>query len=183
MKKVDLSNYKNNLTKSHQIKRFIWGIVWFLFAKWLPRSIGRKWKLFLLSCFGAKVHNTAHVYSSVKVYAPWNLEMDAYSCLAPDVDCYNVDKIFIGANSTISQKTYLCTASHDIKKSNNPLITAAIIIKDQAWVGASSFIGLGVTIGQGAVVGATSSVYKNIEPWTVVGGNPARCIKKRELDD
>jgi len=109
--------------------------------------------------------------------------MAEYSCLSPEVDCYNVDKIKIGAHATVSQKTYLCTASHDITLSHNPLVTAPIIIEDQAWIGASAFIGMGVTIGQGAVVGATASVYKNIDPWTVVGGNPAKFIKKREIND
>ena len=114
---------------------------------------------------------------------PWNLEMKEFSCLAPEVDCYNVAKIKIGAHATVSQKTYLCAASHDIFKSNNPLITAQIIIKDQAWVGASAYIGMGVTIGKGAVVGATASVYKNVEPWTIVGGNPAKFIKNRVIND
>ena len=57
------------------------------------------------------------------------------------------------------------------------------MIEDQVWVSAKAFVGMGVTIGQGAVVGATASVYKDVEPWTVVGGNPARFIKKRELRD
>ena len=64
----------------------------------------------------------------------------------------------------------------------NHLITAPIVIEDQAWIGAKAFVGMGVTIGQGAVVGATASVYKNVEPWTVVGGNPARVIKKRVIN-
>ena len=158
-------------------------MVWAVFARPLPRSLGNSWKIFLLRLFGAKIHSKAVVYSSVRIYMPWNLEMAAYSCLSPEVDCYNVDKIKIGAHSTVSQKTYLCTASHDITKSSNPLITAPIIIEDQAWIGASAFIGMGVTIGQGAVVGATASVYKDVEPWTVVGGNPAKFIKKREIYD
>jgi len=61
-----------------------------------------------------------------------------------------------------------------------PVVTAPIMIQDHAWVAADAFIGPGVTIGEGAVVGARSSVYRNVEPWTVVGGNPARVIKKRE---
>lgn len=61
------------------------------------------------------------------------------------------------------------------------MITAPIVIKDQAWIGARAYIGMGGTIGQGAVVGATASVYKDVDPWTVVGGNPAKVIKKREL--
>ena len=183
MTKVDLSKYKNSLSTMHQIKRLIWNVVWFLFARPFPRSIGNSWKLFLLRLFGAKVHKTANVYSSVRIYAPWNLEMHEYSCLAPDVDCYNVDKVIIGAHSTISQKSYLCTASHDITKSTNPLITAPILIEDQAWIGASVFIGMGVTIGKGAVVGAKAAVFKNVEPWTIVGGNPAKFIKKRVLNE
>ncbi|WP_372757571.1 putative colanic acid biosynthesis acetyltransferase [Mariniflexile sp.] len=181
MNKVDLSQYQNTLSRKNQFVRFLWTITWFLFARPLPRSIGRSWKLFLLRSFGAKVHKTAHVYSSVRIYAPWNLEMHAYSCLAPDVDCYNVDKVIIGEHTTVSQKTYLCTASHDITKSNYPLITAPIIIANQVWVGASAFIGFGVTIKQGAVVGATASVYKDVESWTIVGGNPAKFIKTREI--
>jgi putative colanic acid biosynthesis acetyltransferase WcaF len=181
--KVDLSKYKNVLSRKNQIARFIWTLVWGIFARPLPRSLGNEWKLFLLRLFGAKIHKKAVVYSNVRIYMPWNLEMDAYACLAPEVDCYNAAKIKIGAHTTVSQKSYLCAASHDISKSNNPLITAPIIIEDQAWIGASVFIGMGVTIGQGAVVGATASVYKNVEPWTIVGGNPAKFIKKREITD
>ncbi|WP_299666357.1 putative colanic acid biosynthesis acetyltransferase [uncultured Polaribacter sp.] len=181
MTKVNLSKYQNKLSKLNQIKRLIWSISWFLLVKPLPRSLCNRWKIFLLRLFGAKINSKAVIYSTVKIYAPWNLEMKEFSCLAPEVDCYNVDKIIIGAHSTVSQKSYLCSASHDVTKSSNPLITAPIIIKDQVWIGADVFLGMGVTIEQGAVVGARSSVYKNIAPWTIVGGNPAKLIKKREV--
>ena len=100
-----------------------------------------------------------------------------------DVDCYNVDMVRIGANAIVSQGAYLCTASHDITNPQIPLITAPIIIEDQAWVAADAFVGMGVTVGQGAVVGARAVVFKDVEPWTVVGGNPAKFIKKRILKD
>jgi putative colanic acid biosynthesis acetyltransferase WcaF len=183
MEKVDLSAYQNEFSRKNQFLRFLWNIIWTLLARPLPRSIGNRWKLFLLRIFGAKIHPTAVVYSSVRIYLPSNLEMDAYSCLSPEVDCYNVAKIKIGAHSTVSQKTYLCAASHDISRKEHPLIKEPIIIEDQVWVGASSYVGMGVTIGQGAVVGATASVYKNVDPWTVIGGNPAKFIKKREIKD
>jgi putative colanic acid biosynthesis acetyltransferase WcaF len=182
MTKIDLSKYQNDLSKGDQLKRLLWSVVWGLCARPLPRSTGRRWKLFLLSCFGAKLHHTANVYSSVTVYAPWNLRMGENSCIASEVDCYNVAMVTIEANVTVSQKSYLCTASHDISLSSHPLITAPIIIKDQAWIGASVFIGMGVTIGQGAVVGASSSVFKSVNPWTVIGGNPAKFLKKREIN-
>jgi putative colanic acid biosynthesis acetyltransferase WcaF len=181
MIKVDLSTYKNNLSRKNQLARLLFTIIWAVLVRPLPRSLGKGWKRFLLRLFGAKLHKTAHVYSSVRIYMPWNLEMHAYSCLAPEVDCYNVAKITIGAHATVSQKTYLCAASHDINQPNYPLIVSPIVICDQAWVGASAFIGMGVTIGQGAVVGATASVFKDVDPWTVVGGNPAKFLKSRKL--
>lgn len=107
--------------------------------------------------------------------------MGRYACLASDVDCYNVARITIGDNTTISQGAYLCTASHDITDPLNPLITAPIVIEDQTWVAAHAFIGMGVTIGQGAVVGARAAVFKDVAPWTVVGGNPAKFLKNRVI--
>ncbi len=180
--KIDLSQYHNSLSRGHQMKRLLWGLCWLLLARWLPRSLGCGWKRFLLRCFGAKLSGTAVVYSSTRVYAPWNLEMGEHSCLADEVDCYNVAPVRIGDNTTVSQKTYLCTASHDITQSDIPLITAPIVVGDQVWIGADAFIGMGVTVGQGAVVGARASVYKDVEAWTVVGGNPAKFIKKRVVN-
>lgn len=181
--KIDLSKYHNALNRRHQLVRLLWNVVWGLLARPLPRSMGSGWKRLLLRLFGAKVHPTSVVYSSAKVYYPANLEMAEYSCLASNVDCYNVALIRIGANTTVSQGAYLCTASHDISNPLHPLITAPIVIEDQAWIGARAFVGMGVTIGQGAVVGAMASVYKNVEPWVVVGGNPAKFIKKRIIKE
>jgi len=181
MPQVDISTYKNSLSRRNQIFRLTWSITWNLLARPLPRSIGSGWKRFLLRLFGAKIHSTAIVYSSVKIYMPWKLEMAEFSCLAPEVDCYNVAPIKIGAHSTVSQKTYLCSASHDITKSNNPLIIAPIIIEDQAWIGAEVFIAMGIKIGQGGVVGARSAVFKDVQPWTIVGGNPCKFIKERVI--
>lgn len=181
--KIDLSKYENQLGRKHQVIRLAWGIVWPLGTLLLPRSICMPWKRLLLRLFGAKIHPTANIYSSSKIYFPANLIMEENSCLASDVDCYNVAPVVVGANTTVSQGAFLCTASHDVTDSLNPLITAPIILKDQAWVGAKAYVGMGVTIGQGAVVGATASVYKDVEPWTIVGGNPAKFIKIRKINE
>lgn len=180
--KVDISKYQNSLSTSNQVKRMLWNVTWMVFARPLPRSIGNRWKILLLSIFGAKVDKTSVVYSSVKIFQPWNLEMGKYACLAPEVDCYNVGKVIVESYATVSQKTYICAASHNIYSKTHELIYEPIIIKSQAWVGADAFIGMGVTIGEGAVIGARSAVFKNVEPWTVVGGNPARFLKNREIN-
>lgn len=181
--KIDVAHYENVLTRKHQLVRLLWGIVWPLGTWFLPRSMGSGWKRWLLRTFGAKINSTAVVYSSAKVYYPANLIMDEYACLDAKVECYNVDTIHIGAQTTVSQGAFLCTTSHDITDPHNHLITKPIEIEDQAWVGAEAFIGMGVTIGEGAVVGARAVVVKDVEPWTVVGGNPAKFIKKRVIRD
>lgn len=179
--RLDLSLYKNQLSRKNQVIRLLWTVTWAVFARPLPRSLFSGWKRFLLRSFGTKIHKTAIVYSEAKVYMPWNLEMDEYACLSSDVDCYNVDKVKIGKHATVSQKSFLCTASHDITKPDMPLITAPITIENYAWIAADVFVGMGVTIGEGAVVGTRAAVFKDVEPWTVVGGNPAKFIKKREI--
>lgn len=174
------SKYQNKLSVKHQMIRFCYSILWFLTVRWIPRSYGMIWKRFLLQLFGAKIAPTAVVYSSAKIYYPANLEMDEYSCIASDVYCYNVDKIRIGKYATVSQMATLCTASHDITSPSHELTTSPIIIKDYAWIGMRAYVNMGVTINNGGVVGATASVYKNVEEWNIVGGNPAKFIKIRE---
>jgi len=141
------------------------------------------WKRFLLRLFGARIADTASVYSSATVFMPWNLEMRDYACIADGVDCYNAAPVTIGVNATVSQRAYLCTASHDISSPHHEQTQRPIVIEDRAWVAAEAFIGPGVTVGRGAVVGARGCVFKNVEPWTVVGGNPAKLIKKRVIKE
>lgn len=173
--------YVNHLGRKHQFVRLLWVVCWGLLASWIPRSLFSGWKRFLLKLFGAKIAPTAVVYSSAKIYYPANLSMDDYACLASDVECYNVAPIYLGKFVTVSQGAFLCTASHDISSPTHELITAPIAIAGQAWIGACAFVGMGVTVGEGAVVGARAAVFKDVEPWTVVGGNPAKFIKKRVI--
>lgn len=178
---MNLSDYKEE--KEHRIKRLIWIVVNCTIFKILPGAQLRHIRNLILKAFGAKLPLDVMVYNSAKIFAPWNLEMRAYSCIGPNVYIYNKAKITIGKNSVISQDSTLCTASHDITDARHPLITAPIVIEDQAWVAADAFVGMGVTIGQGAVVGARAAVFKDVAPWTVVGGNPAKFIKNRVIKD
>jgi putative colanic acid biosynthesis acetyltransferase WcaF len=105
--------------------------------------------------------------------------MDEHSCLADDVDCYSVDRITIGAHATVSQYSYLCAASHDFRDPAMPLVVAPIVIAPHAWVAADVFVGPGVRIGEGGIVGARATVLHDVAPWTVVGGTPAAPIGTR----
>ncbi|WP_143960702.1 putative colanic acid biosynthesis acetyltransferase [Litoribacter populi] len=179
--KVNLSKYENKLSFYNKAGRFIWGFVYFLLIRPFTLTIFNSFRVFIYNIFGAKISYKATINSSAKVWAPWNLIMENYSCLGPKVDCYNPGKVTIGQNSTISQKAYLCTATHDITLAHHPLVVFPIRIEDQVWVAAESFVGPGVTLRQGAVVGARAAVFKDVDSWSVVGGNPAKFIKTRKL--
>lgn len=140
----------------------------------------------MLRLFGAQVDWHSHVYSSVRIWAPWNLKMERGACLGPDVICYNQDMIILKENATISQYAYLCTAGHETGRPNSAdegLITAGITLERDAWIGTRAFIGMGVVVGEQAIVGANAGVYKDVEAKAIVGGNPAHFIKKRVIDE
>src|SRR5690606_18499233 len=102
----------SRITLENKIGRAVWHIVWLCLYRPTPRPFHR-WRCWLLRLFGAKIGVGVRAYQSARVWAPWNLEMGDYSCLGDWVDCYSVDKIRIGAHATVSQYSYLCTASHD----------------------------------------------------------------------
>lgn len=173
-----------HVTIDTKIKRVWWNITCTILFKPFITKIFRKWRIAILKIFGAKIEWDAEVYSSVKIWAPWNLQMGHRACLGPEVICYNQDKVILEDDVVVSQYSYLCTASHDTKSlntANDSLIIAPIYIKEKAWIGSKAFIGLGVCIGEAAIVGATASVYKNVENYHIVGGNPAKTIKIRKL--
>ena len=166
------------ITLKNRIARVLWHVVWSSLYRFSPKFI-HGWRRFLLRCFGARVAAGAHPYPRAKIWAPWNLTMEEHSCLADDVDCYCVAPIRIGANATVSQYSYLCAASHDYRNPAMPLIVASIVIESRAWVAADVFVGPGVKIGEGSVVGARSTVLSDVEPWSIVGGSPAKRIGER----
>ena len=177
---VDVSHCHSPHSLANKLGRTLWGMVWLFIYRPSPKCMPG-WRRWLLRRFGARIGRGAQPHASARVWAPWNLEMGDHSCLGPHVDCYCVAPIHIGAHATVSQYSYLCTASHDIEAPDMPLITAPINIGDGAWITADVFVGPGVTIGAGAVVGARSTVLKDVEPWTVVAGNPVKLIKMRRL--
>ena len=71
--------------------------------------------------------------------------------------------------------------THDYQDPSLPLLRLPIEIGAEAWVCADAFVGPGLTVGEGAIVGARAVAMKDVEPWTIVAGNPAKFIKRREL--
>lgn len=180
--KVDLSEFENWLSPRNKLGRAVWRVVYVVLFRPFFLPIFNPWRLFLLRCFGARLSSKAHIYSDAEIWAPWNLELGEYSCLASKANVYNTGKVIVGCHTTISQGAYLCPGSHDIYDPKFPMICSDMHIGDQVWIATEAFVGgMGVHIGDGAVVGARAVVTKDVEPWTIVAGNPAKMIKKRVL--
>lgn len=170
--------YRNRLSKRNRVARALWGITWTVLYRPSPPPFFW-WRRALLRCFGAVVGANAHPYPRCRIWAPWNLIMGPDSCLADEVECYSVDLVILGESAIVSQQAMLCTATHDYNDSEFRLVTKPITIGPRAWVCARAFVGPGVTVGEGAVVGAASAVFQDVADWTVVGGNPAKPLKRR----
>ena len=176
----DLPHYSSPEPGQNRFVRALWGVVWRLLFRPSPR-IAHRWRCFLLRCFGAHIGRGCAVYPSARIWAPWNLVMEEVSALGDYVDCYCVDRVRLGAHATVSQYSFLCTASHDIQCPQMRLVTAPIDLGPGTWVCAGVFVGPGVTFGEGAVAAARAVVVRDVPSWTVVGGNPARFLKQREI--
>lgn len=178
---VDQEHYRNRHGLRDRLRRAVWQFVWLCLFRPTPAPLFHGWRILLLRCFGAKIGRGCAVYPSCRIWAPWNMALGDFVCLSFDVDFYDVAPIVVGSNVTVSQYSFLCTASHDISDPHMELKVAPISIGDGAWVAANAFVGPGVSIGVGAVVAACAVVVKNVEPWTVVAGNPARPVKTRTI--
>jgi len=179
---LDLSTYSHSFSFKNKISRLVWNFARLIFFQPFSSRLFRTWRILVLKCFGAKIEWSSHIYASVKIWAPWNLQVGANSSLGPNVDCYNQGNICIGANTVISQKAYLCASSHNYTERNFPLILKPIFIGDGVWIAADAFLAPGVRIANYAVVAARAVVTKNVEENTVVGGNPAKFIKYRNFE-
>ena len=170
---------KPNYTNSETARRVLWMLGQCLFS--LSPRICFGWRNWLLRRFGARVGNHVHIYNSARIYFPWNLSVEDWSSIGEGALIYNLGFINIGKSVTISHRAHLCAGTHDYSRPDMPLLKVPIAIHDQAWICAEAFLGPGIIVGQGAVVGARSVVIRKVDPWTVVAGNPARFIKARAL--
>ncbi|MBC2886432.1 putative colanic acid biosynthesis acetyltransferase [Ochrobactrum sp. CM-21-5] len=166
-------------TLSHRVQRLFWSVAWLVLAAWTPSFMWR-WRGFVLRLFGATIDRTAIVRGSARIWWPSNLIMGAHASLGPGAICYNVATVTLAPYAIVSQRAHLCTAGHNIDLPNFPLEAAPITIGPKSWVAAEAFVGPGVTIGEGAVLAARGVCVRDIEPWIVCGGNPAKPIRKRD---
>lgn len=160
----------------------LWWIVEALFFRTSPQFM-YGWRRFLLRSFGAKVGKAVIVRSTVRTQFPWKVSIGDYSWIGDDVVLYSLGEIQIGTNVVVSQKSYLCTGSHDYTKYDFPINSLPIVLEDECWLATDVYVAPGVTIGKGTVVGARSSVFKSLPAEMVCMGSPAMVVKKRDSNE
>lgn len=173
----------NRSAKKYSLKelilRILWGLVFPLY-RFSPRPMFA-WRASILRIFGAKVGQHTNIYNTAIIYMPWNLVIGDHSSIGEWALIYNIGSISIGSSTTISQRSHLCAGTHDFNDPALPLLKPPIVVGNQAWICADSFVGPNITVGEGAIVGARAVVTKNVGSWSIVAGNPAKYIKMRNL--
>ncbi len=137
------------------------------------------WRRFLLRMFGAGIGKKVLVRPSAKITYPWKVTIGDYSWVGDDVVLYSLGEIEIGAHAVVSQRSYLCAASHDFQKTSFDIFDKKINVGEQAWLATDVFVAPGVCIGNGCVVGARSSVLHDLPPEMICYGSPARPVRPR----
>jgi len=178
-KTLDINTCRNQrpYTRSEYIGRVLWALATPLF-RFSPRPLFG-WRRLLLRLFGARIGRDAHIYPSAHIYLPWNLTLGEEASIGEWVLVYNLGPVTIGDRATISHRAHLCAGTHDYRDPTLPLLRLPIQIDSQAWVCADAFVGPGLHIGEGAIVGAAAVVVADVPAWQIVGGNPAYLIKSR----
>jgi putative colanic acid biosynthesis acetyltransferase WcaF len=161
-----------------RLRRLAWGITYGILFYPSPRTF-HAWRAFLLRCFGATLGKNCHIYPKARVWAPWNLVCEDVVTVADEAIIYNPAQIVLGSHCTVSQQAYLCGATHDYDDPAFPMIFAPIRLCAYSWICARAIVQMNVNVGEGAILGMASMATKDLEPWSINVGVPARKIKTR----
>ncbi len=169
-----------SFTLANRMYRATWIICWLVLAAWTPPPLHR-WRRWILCLFGAQIGRSAHVYGSARIWSPANLVLGERAAIGRKANIYSMGPIKIGSYAVISQGAHLCSGTHDVNDPNFQLQVRPVNIGDRAWIAAEAFVGPGVTVGTGAVLGARGCAMRDLQPWTIYGGNPAEILGSRKL--
>lgn len=127
----------------------------------------------------AYIGRDVHIYPYVIIHSPEKVKIGNSVSIAEFVHMWGGGGIEIGDNVMIASHTIITSLTHDTNALiyRETLIKKKVTIGNNVWIGAGSIILPGVTIGDGAIIGAGSVVTKDVPPYTIVAGVPARPIR------
>ena len=179
MHKLNLHKVPDGFRGKSKLYVQLWWLVQATFINSSPQ-VFYGWRRFWLRMFGAKIGKKTLIRPTVKITYPWKVSIGDYSWIGDDVVLYSWGEIEIGSNTVISQKSYLCTGSHDYTKETFDIFARKITIGDSCLLATYVFVTPGITISDGAIVGARSSVFRDIDANTINAGAPSKMIRIRK---
>jgi putative colanic acid biosynthesis acetyltransferase WcaF len=162
----------------NRLGRALWHLIYALLFRPTPRPL-HAWRVFVLRCFGARIGPHCRIYAKCSIWAPWNLSCDDCAFIGDGAVIYNVAHVHLSSHAIVSQDAYLCSATRDYNDPAFPTVSAPISIGAYAWICARASVLPGVRVHEGAVLGLGGVTSKDLEPWQVYGGIPARRIQQR----
>ena len=167
-------------TRKEKIRRVMWAVV----QKLIFRNTFHNWyglRASLLRMFGAKLGRNVRIRRTARIEIPWNLSFADDVSIGDEAILYSLGMITIGERSFVSQYAHFCAGSHDPATTVLKLMRPPITLGSDVWIATDAFVGPGVKVGDRTVVGARASVFGDLPPDIIAGGNPAKMIKPREL--
>jgi len=131
----------------------------------------------LLTLMGASIGKRVKIKNKVKVHFPWNLEIGDDCWIGEEVWFINHEKISIGSNVCLSQRSIICSGGHDYRSASLEYAHKPIMIKDGAWVCLDAKVLPGVTIGECTVVSAGEIVRKSLPDFSMLIDGQVRRIE------
>lgn len=153
-------------------------IVWWFFSNlvfvnsWTPQFV----RPTILRVFGAKVGTGVIIRRGVRVHFPWKLEIGDYCWIGEEVWLINHEKVVIGSDVCISQRSIICSGGHDYRSASLEYAHKPVEIKDGAWVCLDAKVLPGVTVGECSVVSAGEIAYKSVPEFSMLIGGQVRKI-------
>ena len=134
-----------------------------------------------LRLFGLRIKDVV-LYSGFHIRKPSKINIGSGTVLGHGITLDGRKGIKIGKNVNFSSNVMIWTLQHDYNDPAFGVKGGQVIIEDYVWISVRAIILPNITIGKGAVVAAGAVVTKNVEPYTIVGGIPAKKIGTRTKD-
>jgi putative colanic acid biosynthesis acetyltransferase WcaF len=176
---TSLATFDNSWYKpGNKLKIIIWYIFnHFFLNTYFPFPVFLK--SFLLRIFGCKLGENVLIKPKVSIKYPWFLEIHDNVWIGEQVWIDNLAKVTIKSNVCISQGAMLLCGNHNYKKTSFSLMLGEITLEEGVWIGAQSVVCPGVTCKSHSVLSVGSVATKNLEPYSIYQGIPAKRVKER----
>lgn len=176
------ARHQSPYSSGEKLKRVLWAVTQATLFR-LSFHTMNGWRAMLLRIFGARVGKPVMIRRTVRIECPWNLTIGNNVAIGDRAILYCLGPVALGDRVTISQHAHICAGTHDFDQADMPLIRPPITIESDAWIAADGFVAPGITIHEGAILGARACAFGDLDAWTIYGGNPAQRIKPRRHGD